>query len=220
MPLSGMSTCTLVFSGQYFFGRKTTTVSDSQDQAPCTGVEVRTRDADLAPRVAKSLEDRLGGGPYRTLDWEQLNHNLFQALFMQKIVLGVVLALIILVAAFNIVASLTMMVVDKTREVAILKAMGMSASSVGAVFRTAGMTIGLYGTGMGLLMGFLVCAAVSRLGYLLDAKVYLIDRLPIQISPVEVVVTAAVTMLVCWLATLYPTLRAARMPPVDGLRNE
>lgn len=185
-----------------------------------TGVELRARDADRARQVAREVEAKLGGAPYRTLDWEELNHNLFTALTLQKAVLGLVLFLIVLVAAFNIIASLTMMVVDKTREVAILKAMGMSSESVGAVFRVAGMTIGLYGTGMGILMGLLVCAVVSKLGYLLDAKVYLIDRLPIQVSWFEVGITGLVTLFICWLATLYPVWRAARLPPVDGLRME
>ncbi len=185
-----------------------------------TGVEVRVRDADKARKVAAELETVLGGAPYRTLDWEELNHNLFTALAVQKTALGLVLFLIVLVAAFNIVASLTMMVIDKSREVAILKAMGMSSRSVAAVFRTAGMTIGLCGTAMGIFMGLLVCAVLTRLGFLLDAKVYLIDHLPIRVSPWEVVVVAAATLFICFLATLYPSLRAAGLPPVDGLRYE
>ncbi|MCS6915577.1 MAG: ABC transporter permease [Myxococcales bacterium] len=185
-----------------------------------TGVEMILRDADRARKVARELDSILGGAPYRLLDWEELNHNLFTALALQKAVLGLVLFLIVVVAAFNIVASLTMMVIDKTREVAILKAMGMPSLSVAAVFRTAGMTIGLCGTALGIGMGLLVCAVVRRLGYLLDAKVYLIDRLPIRISVLEVCATAAVTLLICFAATLYPSLRAAALPPADGLRYE
>jgi lipoprotein-releasing system permease protein len=185
-----------------------------------TGVEMMVKDPTKARRVAKDLEDGLGGVPYRIWDWENLNHNLFTALAMQKLVLGVVLFLIVLVAAFNIIASLTMMVIDKTREVAILKAMGMTSSGVAAVFRTAGMSIGLCGTTMGIGMGLLVCAVVRRLGYVLDAKVYLIDHLPVAISPLEVVAVGVATLLICFVATIYPSLRAARMPPVDGLRHE
>ena len=135
-------------------------------------------------------------------------------------VLTLVLFLIILVAAFNIVASLTMMVIDKTREVAILKAMGASAPSIASVFRVAGMVIGLLGTLLGVGMGLLTCGIVRRLNYLLDAKVYMIDKLPVQLSPREILWTSGVTVLISLVATLYPSLRAGRMRPVDGLREE
>ena len=131
-----------------------------------------------------------------------------------------VLFLIILVAAFNIVASLTMMVIDKTREVAILKAMGASSPSIASVFRIAGMVIGLLGTLLGVAMGLLTCGIVRRLHYLLDAKVYMIDKLPVQLSPREILWTSGVTVLISLVATLYPSLRAGRMCPVDGLRED
>lgn len=185
-----------------------------------TGVEVKTRDVMRARLLGGEIVQLLGGAPYRSLDWEELNHNLFTALAMQKTVLTIVLFLIIIVAAFNIVASLTMMVIDKTREVAILKAMGMSAPGVASVFRIAGMTIGLLGTSLGVGMGVLVCGIIQRLGYLLDAKVYMIDRLPTELSVTEPVVTGVVTIVISLLATLYPSLRAARMRPVDGLRED
>lgn len=185
-----------------------------------TGVELRVRHVDRARLIGEELVRYLGGPPFRSLDWEELNHNLFTALSLQKAVLSLVLFLIILVAAFNIVASLTMMVIEKTREVAILKAMGMSAPKVAGVFRAAGMWIGLLGTSLGIGMGLLVCGLVKRLGYLLDAKVYMIDHLPIQISLPEVLVTGVATLLICLFATLYPALRAARLRPVDGLRDD
>jgi lipoprotein-releasing system permease protein len=185
-----------------------------------TGIELKVRTVDRARRIGGELVQLLGGPPFRSIDWEELNHNLFTALSLQKAVLTLVLFLIILVAAFNIVASLTMMVVEKLREVAILKAMGMSAPSVAGVFRAAGMCIGLLGTSLGIVMGLLTCALVSRLGYLLDAKVYMIDRLPTQVSASEVVLTALFTLLICLLATLYPALRAASLRPVDGLRDD
>lgn len=185
-----------------------------------TGVEMVVRDPSRARRVAKDLEGALGGLPYRIYDWEELNHNLFTALALQKGVLGLVLFLIVLVAAFNIVSSLTMMVIDKGREVAILKAMGMTSFSVSAIFNTAGMTIGLCGTALGLGMGLLTCTVVRSMGYLLDAKVYLIDQLPIRIAPGEVVAVGLVTLMICFGATVYPALRAAGLRPVDGLRHE
>lgn len=185
-----------------------------------TGIELRVKTVDRARLIGDELVKFLGGPPFRSVDWEELNHNLFTALSLQKAVLTLVLFLIILVAAFNIIASLTMMVVEKTREVAILKAMGMSEASVANVFRVAGMWIGFLGTGLGIGMGLLVCALIARLGYLLDAKVYMIDRLPTQVSAREVILTGAATLFICLLATLYPAVRAARLRPVDGLRDD
>lgn len=185
-----------------------------------TGIELRLRTVDNAQAIGFELVRMLGGPPYRSLDWEELNHNLFAALALQKWVLSFVLFIIILVAAFNIVASLTMMVVDKVREIAILKAMGMSAASVAAVFRTAGTVIGGVGTALGIGMGMLVCQVIQRMGYLLEAKVYMIDKLPTQVSTREVLLSAAVTLFICLAATLYPSLRAANLRPVDGLRYE
>ena len=185
-----------------------------------TGIELRCRHVERARLLGGELVKTLSGGAYRSLDWEELNHNLFTALALQKAVLTLVLFLIILVAAFNIVASLTMMVIDKTREVAILKAMGASAPSIASVFRIAGMVIGLLGTLLGVGMGLLTCGIVRRLNYLLDAKVYMIDKLPVQLSPREILWTSGVTVLISLVATLYPSLRAGRMRPVDGLRED
>ncbi|HNF98305.1 MAG TPA: ABC transporter permease [Pseudomonadota bacterium] len=185
-----------------------------------TGLELRTQSVEQARQTGGEVISLLGGAPYRSLDWEELNHNLFTALAMQKAVLSLVLFLIILVAAFNIVASLTMMVIDKTREVAILKAMGMSSASVSSLFRVAGMAIGSLGVSLGLSLGVLTCKLIERLGYLLDAHVYMIERLPTKVSGIELVITGSVTILISLLATVYPSVRAARLHPVDGLRYD
>lgn len=185
-----------------------------------SGLELRTNSVEYASKTGAEIVTMLGGAPYRSLDWEELNHNLFTALAMQKAVLSLVLFLIILVAAFNIVASLTMMVIDKTREVAILKAMGMSSAAVSSVFRVAGMAIGMLGVTLGLIVGVLTCKLIERLSYLLDAHVYMIERLPTRISTTELCVTALLTVLISLLATVYPSVRAARLHPVDGLRHE
>ena len=185
-----------------------------------TGVEMKLDDVDRAVDVARSIVKHLGGTPYRVIDWEELNRNLFAALKMQKVALVIFLTLIILVAAFNIVAALTMLVIDKTKEIAILKSMGMRASGVARLFQVAGLTIGVVGIGCGLLVGLLVCAVVAQYGYSLDPRVYLIDRLPVQINLDELLLTCGITLAICFLATLYPSLKAALLEPVDGLRYE
>jgi lipoprotein-releasing system permease protein len=184
------------------------------------GVEMRLRDVDAAPRTAKILLDTLGGSPFRVVDWEDLNHNLFTAVRTQKLFLGLFLTLIVLVAAFNIVAALSMLVVDKTREVAILKSMGLAPRGAMRIFLVSGLTIGVFGVVLGLALGLMMCVIVGRYGYALDPHVYLIDKLPVLISPLELVITVLATIGICFLATLYPSLRAASLQPVDGLRRE
>jgi lipoprotein-releasing system permease protein len=177
-------------------------------------------DVDRAREVAGQLARALGGTPYRVIDWEELNHNLFTALRMQKVALVIFLTLIILVAAFNIVAALTMLVIDKTKEIAILKSMGMRSGGVARVFQVAGLTIGGVGTAAGLGVGLLVCRVVEHYGYALDPKVYLIDRLPVRVNVDEILLTAAITLGICFVATIYPSLKAATLRPVEGLRYE
>jgi len=185
-----------------------------------TGVEMKLDDVEAAKSVAQALHRHLGGTPYRVIDWEELNHNLFTALRMQKVALVIFLTLIILVAAFNIVAAMTMLVIDKTKEIAILKSMGMRSAAIARVFQVAGLTIGSVGTAAGVALGLLCCKVVEQYGYALDPKVYLIDRLPVRIQPDEVALTVAITLAICFVATIYPALKAAFMEPVEGLRYE
>jgi len=185
-----------------------------------TGVELRVDDIDRAPAIGKALLDKLGGSPMRVLDWQELNHNLFTAVRTQKVVLVIFVTLIILVAALNIIAALTVLVIDKTREVAILKSMGLPPSGAARIFQVAGLSIGGIGTLMGLGLGLLLCVVVSRYGYALDPHVYLIDKLPVRVSAIEVLYTIGVTLVICFCATLYPSVRASGLEPVDGLRYE
>ncbi len=184
------------------------------------GVELKVRDVERAEEIARKLGKRLGEPPYQVQDWYELNHNLFDALTLQKIVLVVVLTLIIIVAAFNMVSALIMMVTDKTREIAILKSMGSTSTSVAKVFQVVGVTIGGVGTVFGLGIGVTTCWVVARYGYRLDPKVYLIDRLPITVQPLEVLIVAGITMLVSIVATLFPAAKASALRPVEGLRYD
>ena len=184
------------------------------------GVELKVADVDRAEDIARRLERALGGPPYQVQDWYELNHNLFMALKLQKLALVVILTLIIIVAAVNMVSALAMMVTDKTREIAILKSMGATSGGVGAVFQIVGVAIGATGTVIGVALGLVTCTVVSRYGYHLDPKVYLIDQLPFEVRPLEVVLVAAITMAISVVSTLVPSRTAAALRPIDGLRYE
>ena len=201
-----------------------TSLADAQDMNgrgdQVMGVELKVRDVDRAEDIARRLEKALGGPPYQVQDWYELNHNLFMALKLQKLALVVILTLIIIVAAVNMVSALTMKVTEKTREVAILKSMGASSSSVALVFQVFGVAIGAAGTLIGVAIGLVTCFVVSRYGYHLDPKVYLIDRLPIEVRGFEVALVCGVTMAISVIATLVPSQSAAALRPVDGLRYD
>ncbi|MEO7732871.1 MAG: ABC transporter permease, partial [Kofleriaceae bacterium] len=184
------------------------------------GVELKVKDVDRAAEIAAKLEHALGGPPYQVQDWYELNHNLFTALTLQKLALVIILTLIIVVAAVNMVSALTMMVTEKTREIAILKSMGSSSPSVALVFQVVGLAIGGAGTLVGVVIGLATCYVVARYGYHLDPKVYLIDRLPIEVRPFEVLLVAGITMVISLFATIVPSQSAASLRPVDGLRYD
>jgi lipoprotein-releasing system permease protein len=185
-----------------------------------TGVEVTLHDIYQAKKVSKNVKALLGKGPYHTIDWEMLNEPLFTALRWQKVVLTLVLAVIVGVAAFNIIATLVMMVFDKRREIAILKSMGATHGEIARIFLHVGTVVGLLGIACGLAFGYGVCLLLTEVGWPLDPKVYLIDHLPVKISGLDFIVTAGVAFVICQLATLLPSLRAANMRPVDGIRQE
>lgn len=184
------------------------------------GVELKVADVDRAAEISDAIDKKLGGSPYVVRDWHELNKNLFTALTLQKIALVIILTIIIAVAAFNMVSALTMMVIDKTREVAILKSMGTPAGGIARVFQVVGIAIGGVGTVFGLGIGLVLCKVVADYDYRLDPKVYLIDRLPISVQPDEVALVGALTLVIAALATLVPSYRAAALRPVEGLRHD
>jgi lipoprotein-releasing system permease protein len=184
------------------------------------GVELKVKDVDRASAIARKLEQKLGGPPYQVQDWYELNHNLFTALRIQKAVLVIILTLIIAVAAFNMVSALTMMVTDKTRDIAILKSMGTQSFSIATVFQVMGLAIGGFGTVIGVIIGLTTALVTRGYGYHLDPKVYLIDRLPIELRPLEILLVISITMGISFIATIGPALSAASLRPVDGLRYD
>lgn len=184
------------------------------------GVELRLHDIDAAPEVSRRVERMLGGGPYHTLDWKELNHNLFTALEIQKVILSLVIATIIFVAAFNVVATLIMIVLEKRREIAILKAMGARDGGILAIFMVQGSLVGFVGTALGIALGGGVAFYLERYHFPLDPKVYLIDHLPVRASAWEYLATTGIALGICIVATLAPSWWAARLLPADGVRYE
>jgi lipoprotein-releasing system permease protein len=185
-----------------------------------TGVEMRIEDIDKARKVSTRIAEMLGSGLYHTMDWEELNHGLFTALKIQQIGMSSVLALIILVAAFTVVATLIMVVLDKTKEIAVMKAMGASDQAILRIFLYQGAIIGLLGTAFGLLLGLVVCKGLLVYGFPLDPKVYFISRLPVLVRAQEFAITGQVALAICLEATILPSLYAAGLSPVDGFREQ
>jgi lipoprotein-releasing system permease protein len=185
-----------------------------------TGVEMRIDDIERSHAVAKQIEGMLAGSVYYTLDWKELNHGLFTALLIQQIGMSVVLALIVVVAAFTVIATLIMIVLDKKKEIAVLKALGAKDDAILRVFLYQGAIIGLIGTAVGLALGFACCKGLLAYGFPLDPKVYFISRLPVNVRPQEFIVTGVFAILICLVATIFPALYAARLRPSDGLRSE
>jgi lipoprotein-releasing system permease protein len=184
-----------------------------------TGVELRVFDLDTSKALARRIEQDLGGA-FHTLDWSELNRNLFTALEVQKIALTLVIATIIFVAAFNVIATLIMIVLEKKREIAILKAMGATDATVLGVFMVQGVVVGVVGTVLGVLVGGGIIVYLDRIRFPLDPKVYLIDHLPVVLSPTVFLVTIGIALLICTVSTIAPSWWAARMLPVEGLRYE
>ncbi len=185
-----------------------------------TGLEVRTTNRWKAREVATRIGTTLGF-PYRVVDWQEQNSSLFSALKLEKFAMGVILLLIVVVAAFNIVSTLSMVVKDKTREIGILRAMGMRARSIRRIFFAQGMVIGLVGTTFGLLLGIGLSIGLDRAKLIkLEPSVYFIDHLPVTLQVLDVSLIVAASMAIAALATWYPSWQAARLYPVEAIRHE
>ena len=183
------------------------------------GIDIRVTDIYKARGIADQIVHKLGF-PYWARDWMQMNQNLFRALKMERWVMAIILILIVLVAAFNIASSLIMLVMGKTRDIAILKAMGATNRSIRKIFVFNGMVIGTIGTVLGLCLGLVLCTLLKHYDiYELTGDIYYFTTtLPVKVEIPWVLGIVAAAMAICFLATIYPARQAAKLDPVEAIR--
>ncbi len=181
-------------------------------------IQLRVDDIWAAPEVARSVTERLGL-LYVTQDWQEMNRALFSALWMERLALGIAIGLIVVVAALQIVASLVLLVMEKSPDIGILKTMGASARSIRRIFMLQGLIIGLVGTAVGVAGGVGLAEVLDRYRLVrVPMEVYQIEHVPFVVEPLTLAIVVAVAIAVCFLATIYPSSQAARLDPVEALR--
>jgi len=193
-----------------------------------SGIEIRVADIEQAGVIASELQEKLGF-PYFVRDWMRMNRNLFSALKLEKIVMFIILILIIFVAAFNIISTLFMLVMEKSKEIAVLKSMGASRVSIMKIFSYQGLIIGLVGTLLGCAAGFTIVPNLNEIVGLIESvfgivafpsDIYYLDRLPSEIQYMDSLLIIIFSIIICYTASLYPAWRASKLDPIDGLRYE
>ncbi len=213
-------------AGMYEFDSSLALISIRQAQSlfkmgeNVTGIEIKVEDIDDAPEIADNIQSKIGF-PYIARDWQKLNQSLFFALALEKTVIGLILILIIFVAAFNIVSTLIMVVLEKTKDIAILKALGASRGAVMKIFFLEGLIIGFTGTALGVAGGVLLCEILKKYQFIkLPSDVYNMETLPVSMNFPDVVVVSLVAMFITVLAALYPAWSASKIDPAESLRYE
>jgi len=181
---------------------------------------VKVKDIYAASDVAAALKSDLGY-PFWARDWMQKNRNLFSALKLEKIVMFIILVLIVTVAAFNIISTLIMVVMEKTKDIAILMSMGATRRTISRIFAFEGLIIGIAGTILGTLLGALLCYVLSKYKFIrLPSDVYYITTLPVNLEWSTVLLIMFSSITICFLATVYPATQAARVDPAEAIRYE
>jgi lipoprotein-releasing system permease protein len=224
----------IFYSGMYEFDNTFAYISIDSAQkffnmgSRVTGIEVKTNDVYQVKEIGRRIRQKLGL-PFWTRDWMEMNRNLFSALRLEKIAMFIILALIVLVAAFNIISTLIMVVMEKHKDIAILKSMGASSKGIMRIFMIEGLVIGVVGTTLGATLGLLIALNLEKVtgfvekifGFkILASDVYYIDKLPSQVNPLDVWIITGTAILISLLATLYPSWRASKLDPAEALRYE
>lgn len=184
-----------------------------------TNIELRVRDVNQARQVAERIQRRLGF-PFFAEDWTRLWPNLFSALELEKTVYFLVLLLMVLIGAFNIVSTLVMVVMEKKKDIAILRSMGATQQSIRRIFLLKGCLIGVVGTISGVILGLLVCALIAQYQFKLPDGVFLISTVPVRVYASNFILVACASFVVCLLASIYPARQAAKLDPVEIIRYE
>jgi lipoprotein-releasing system permease protein len=183
-------------------------------------IQLRLDDVIAAPRISEVIQEELGKD-YLKQDWTEMNRSLFSALTLEKIAMSLAIGLIVGVAALNIVTSLVLLVIEKNRDIAILKTMGASAKSVTAIFVLQGLFIGLVGTAVGAVAGLVVCYVFDHYRLIsMPMDVYQVSHLPFKVLPLDFTLVVVAAVVVCLIATIYPSRRAAHLDPAEALRYE
>ena len=213
-------------SGMYEYDSKMIFLSltDAQDFLSLgdevTGIELKVNDIHKSDTIGKVLQDQLGY-PYWTKDWKMMNKSLFSALKLEKVTMFIILIMIVLVGALNIISSLVMLVMEKSRDIAILRTMGASSKSIMSIFIFQGLFVGLIGTFLGLISGSFLCQLLARYKFIkLPPDVYYITTLPVRMEWLDVVSIALAAIVISFLATIYPSWQASKVNPVETLRYE
>ncbi len=185
-----------------------------------SGIQVRVDDVYQAGAISTAIQ-KAAGYPYITRNWMEQNKNFFSALLLEKIGMSLILFVIIVVASFNIIGTLTMIVMEKSREIAILKSMGASSRSIVKIFMFAGLAIGMVGTALGVIIGYSAVTVLTKTDVItLPKDVYQVSHLPLSISGFDILFISLTALGISFLATLYPAWQAAKQDPVEVLRYE
>jgi len=197
---------------------------DAQDflslEGEVTGIELRVKNVDESDAIAVSVQKKLGY-PYWTKDWKMMNKSLFSALKLEKVTMFIILIMIVLVGALNIISSLVMLVMEKTRDIAILRTMGASSKSIMRIFIYQGLFVGLVGTALGIVFGSFLCYLLARYQFIeLPPDVYYITTLPVRMEWLDIVSIAAAAVVISFIATIFPSFQASKVNPVEALRYE